>query len=294
MTIPAVDSVSATLFYFSPPADGAKPYIWINADPSRPQRNWDTVAHAVQIENLRGKEDSVSLDATGFQYFRNAAAHTAFDDDAAIEREYYLESIALVKELTGASRVVPFDHSKSSPCPPRSLSPIPRSEYCSLGFIPLPCPSLLATAAIRRRRPGELDDTPQKRQPVPQVHIDQTPDSAAARVRRHLPAADVPALLARRFQIINLWRPIGRAAWDWPLALCDGRSVDAASDLVPTTLRYPDREGETFSVRFSAGHRWKYLRGMEPEEGVLIKWCVSGFMLMGRMAGLTCAGFAQL
>ena len=92
MSIPAVGSVSAKLFYFSPPADGAKPYIWINADPSRPQRNWDTVAHAVQSENLRGKEDSVSLDATGFQYFRNAAAHTAFDDDAAIEREYYPES----------------------------------------------------------------------------------------------------------------------------------------------------------------------------------------------------------
>ena len=147
-----------------------------------------------------------------------------------------------------------------------------------------------ATAAIRRRRPGELDDTPQKRQPVPQVHIDQTPDSAAARVRRHLPAADAPALLARRFQIINLWRPIGRAAWDWPLALCDGRSVDAVRDRVPTTLRYPDHEGETFGVRFSAGHRWKYLRGMEPKEGVLIKWCVSGCVLWVKVVGLITVG----
>ena len=32
-----------------------------------------------------------------------------------IEREYYPESIALVKELTGASRVVLFDHSTSHP-----------------------------------------------------------------------------------------------------------------------------------------------------------------------------------
>ena len=59
-------------------------------------------------------------------------------------------------------------------------------------------------------------------------------------------------------------------------ALCDGRSPEAAHDLAPSMLRYPDREseGETFSVRLSAGHRWRYLRGMEQEEGVLIKWCV--------------------
>ena len=104
------------------------------------------------------------------------------------------------------------------------------------------------------------------------MHVDQTPESAAARVARHLPPDDVPTLLSRRFQIINLWRPIGKPALDWPLALCDGRSVDAARDLVPTTLKYPDRDGETFSVRYAEGHRWKYMRGMSPDELVLIKW----------------------
>ena len=62
--------------------------------------------------------------------------------------------------------------------------------------------------AIRRRRPGEIDDSPQKRQPVPQVHVDQTKASATARVHRHLPVSDAPELLKHRFQIINLWRPI--------------------------------------------------------------------------------------
>lgn len=109
---------------------------------------------------------------------------------------------------------------------------------------------------------------------MPLVHIDQTPESARARVERHLPAEDVPKLLAGRFQIINLWRPIGHPAYDWPLALCDWRSVDRTGDLVASTLRYPDRDGETFGVKFSPNHRWKYLRGMTPEEFVLIKWCV--------------------
>jgi hypothetical protein len=48
--------------------------------------------------------------------------------------------------------------------------------------------------------------------------------------------------------------------------------VDAARDLVPTRLIYPDREGETNSVKFSPTHRWKYLSGMRPDEYVLIKW----------------------
>ena len=75
--------------------------------------------------------------------------------------------------------------------------------------------------AVRRRRPGELEDHPGRRQPAVQVHVDQTNKSSIARVHRHLPAADVPKLLEGRFQIINLWRPIANPALDWPLGLCD-------------------------------------------------------------------------
>ena len=129
--------------------------------------------------------------------------------------------------------------------------------------------------AIRRRRPGQADDSPQTRQPVSLVHVDQTTASSIARVHRHLPPSDAPALLKRRFQIINLWRPISHAALEWPLALCDFRSVDVKKDLMPVALIYPDREGETYGVKFNQAHKWKYMRGMEPDEFVLIKWYVS-------------------
>ncbi|CCL99876.1 uncharacterized protein FIBRA_01901 [Fibroporia radiculosa] len=236
-TIPAQNTVAAGLIYFAPPPDGSKPYNNVNADPStgQPRRNWLDDPHTVQIENIRGKEHEFTLDTTGFQFYRRPATHKAFTDDKEIERDYYPESIEFVKELTGASRAVVFDHT------------------------------------IRRRRPGEIDDSPQKRQPVPLVHVDQTTASAIARVHRHLPPVDAPDLLRRRFQIINLWRPISHAAYDWPLALCDYRSVDPKVDLVPTTLKYPDREGETMSVRHNPNHQWKYLKGMEPDEFVLIK-----------------------
>ena len=110
------NTVTAELGYFSPPPDGSKPWIEINADITTGERrkNYEEAPHQLEIENIRGNEDSVSLDTTGFTYYRRPQKYTSFSDDAEIEKEYYPESIELVKQLTGASRVVPFDHSTSS------------------------------------------------------------------------------------------------------------------------------------------------------------------------------------
>lgn len=101
-----------------------------------------------------------------------------------------------------------------------------------------------------------------------QVHVDQTNKSSVARVHRHLPAADVPKLLEGR-----LWRPIANPAIDWPLGLCDYRSV-TKNDPFPVALIYPDYEGETLGIKYNPSHKWKYLHGMTPDEVVLIKWHV--------------------
>jgi hypothetical protein len=50
---------------------------------------------------------------------------------------------------------------------------------------------------IRRR------DKTSPRQPVQQVHVDQSPGAAAARVRRHLPADEAEELLKGRYQIVS-------------------------------------------------------------------------------------------
>lgn len=52
--------------------------------------------------------------------------------------------------------------------------------------------------------------------------------------------------------------------------------------MFPTTLKYPDRDGETSSVKYSPSHKWVYSRGMTPENAVLIKWSVIGFRLSYR------------
>lgn len=145
---------------------------------------------------------------------------------------------------------------------------------------------------IRRRQ----KDAP--RQPVQQVHVDQTPGAAEARVRRHLPE-EADELLKGRYQIINVWRPIENAATDFPLAVIDWRST-TPSDFIPVDLMYPKRadsvmddddrgkeklpdassyestdgyeiKGETMAVAPNERHRFHYVKDMTPDEVMFLK-----------------------
>lgn len=115
MTIPTPPSTTVALSYFVPPADNARAYTHINEDPKTGVRehNYTREDQQVEVENLGGRENAATLDTTGFQFVKRAAKHTAFVDEEAIKKEYYAESIDLIKDVTGASRVVLFDHSMS-------------------------------------------------------------------------------------------------------------------------------------------------------------------------------------
>jgi hypothetical protein len=146
---------------------------------------------------------------------------------------------------------------------------------------------------IRRR----VKDAP--RQPVQQVHVDQTPRAAEVRLRRHVPKEEADELAKGRYQIINVWRPIENPASDHPLAVIDWRST-SPSDFIPVDLLYPRRDsfdaddddrgkekkpdpssytstegyevkGETLSVAPSEKHQFYYLKDMTPDEVMLLK-----------------------
>ena len=81
--------VAAKFLFFSLPADGSEPYEVINVDSKtgKHDRNWVQEEHTVNVENIRGNEDSVSLDMTGFQFFHHPARHTSFANDEEIKQE---------------------------------------------------------------------------------------------------------------------------------------------------------------------------------------------------------------
>ena len=87
-------------------------------------------------------------------------------------------------------------------------------------------------------------------------------------MQHHLPD-EASHLLRGRYQIINVWRPIKTIRKD-PLGVADATSVHE-EDLLPVQLIYPDRVGETFTVRPNGSHRWFYLREQTPGEVMLIK-----------------------
>ena len=102
------------------------------------------------------------------------------------------------------------------------------------------------------------------------MHIDQSFRASVNRVHYHLPA-EAERLLKGRVRLINVWRPIGHPVAHNPLAVADYRTLDTEHDLIPTQLIYPDRVGETFSVKFNPQLTWYFLSHQTPEEVTLIK-----------------------
>jgi hypothetical protein len=137
-----------------------------------------------------------------------------------------------MKEATGASRVVAFDH-------------IVRNE---------------AKAAIKGSG---------VKLPAGRIHNDYTAKSAPQRVR-DLMGNEAEDLLKHRFAIVNLWRPIRGPLLKSPLALCDAQSL-AEDSLISSDLRYPDRTGEIQAITYNPGQRYYYFPRMQAEEVVLIR-----------------------
>ena len=225
--------VAAGLRYLEP-TSGKPRSLEYDPPPGVPRTTAVYREHTVEIRDVRPVAATLSLEDEGFQLLTAPTSVTDFDDEQAIRTRYYAETISLLEELTGASRVVVFDHT------------------------------------IRRRVPGAADRAIGiPRQPVPRVHNDYTVKSGPQRVRDLL-GDEADALLQKRFSVINVWRPIRGPVQDSPLAVTDARSV-AQHDLVATDLVYPDRLGEIYYVKFNPQHKWFYAPAMRNDEVMLIK-----------------------
>ncbi len=110
------------------------------------------------------------------------------------------------------------------------------------------------------------------RGPIARVHVDQTTKAAIKRVHKHM-GSRAAELLTKRFQIINVWRPISHTAERDPLALCDYASVQAGDMKETDRIVFGTNEapGETYSVAHNALHEWFYASDMNIDEAILIK-----------------------
>lgn len=224
-------NVQTVVSYLAPVKERAYYYLHETPDGQEP-RNVRGDRREVVVEDARALSPVASLEREGVELVAWGGAPKDEHDEAAFRRDFYPEVEAMVREATGANRVFAFDHN------------------------------------VRSSDKAAADGT-RVQHPVRLVHNDYTEKSGPQRVRDLLPAeADV--LLAHRFAVINVWKPIHVPVSQAPLAVCDAQSI-AAEDMIETDLRYPDRTGEIYSFSYSPEHRWLYFPDLQPEETLLIK-----------------------
>ena len=85
----------------------------------------------------------------------------------------------------------------------------------------------------------------------------------------------------------SVWRPLSGPVRQWPLALCDAASVDAARDLERHHIVGPRRVKTQFLVHASPEQRWYYLRDQMPNEALLFRQADSAGSL-GESGALRC------
>lgn len=227
--------VEAVLNYMVPMAERA---IYYTYEPS-PGILRDNVTYnplTLPIRNARSIVRDLSVDHQGFALVEQQSSVRNFYDEDEIRRIYYPEAEQFLKDLTGATKVLVFDHNV-------------------------------------RSAPRAAQGKDNAHEPVKRVHNDFTAKSGYTRARLSLAAHgidDADTLLRQRFAVVNIWRSIAGPVQESPLAVCDAQTI-APADLVVRDLLYRDRVGETYSITYNPAHRWFYFPHMQTNEVLLIK-----------------------
>jgi hypothetical protein len=174
----------------------------------------------------------LTLEKNGFVLVPHPTRMRSFFDPDELKSVYYGEVERLIREVSGASRVVLFDHTLRS--------------------------------GNESEREAKL-----VREPVLSAHNDYTEWSGPQRLRDILPD-EAETLLKRRFAIIQVWRAINQPIESNPLAVADAGSV-AFEDFLLAERRYPGRIGQTYRLMYNAKHRWYYFPRMRRDEALVFK-----------------------
>jgi hypothetical protein len=156
-----------------------------DSPPGHPKTNVTMVPRPVVVHDARGLNPVPSVDREGFALVRQRSRLDNFYDEDQVRGLYYPECEGLLRDLTGAHRVVVFDH--------------------------------IVRNAARTNEKGI-------KMPATAVHNDYTASSGPQRLRDLLPT-EAAELLRHRFAIINVWRPLRGPVLDSPLGVCDARSI---------------------------------------------------------------------
>ncbi|KAI3337666.1 hypothetical protein F4824DRAFT_488995 [Ustulina deusta] len=241
---PQKRDVSTFINYYRDPGDGSPP-MPVRISDKTVKNERPTIAKPMVIRDVTGEEDKYTLDRNGFHFCRWATLLRGddFHDSELVQAKYYPEAEQLLKDITGAHRIHIFDHKVR----------VGPSNWHKLG-----------------------EGNRVTRGPLFRAHVDQSYVGAELVLRRHFPD-EADGLLKRRYQIINIWRPI-KTIYKDPLAVADARSVQD-SDLLAASILYPrGSRDETWTMLPNDVHQWYFKNAQEPDEALLVKCFDSAIM----------------
>jgi hypothetical protein len=225
-------AIEALLNYLVDTGEKPASYGGVRFSESEQKRKGKYLEYRMPVYDGRAIVEQLSLDREGFIFVQHATKVKDFYDEAEVRSVYYPETEQLVKQYSGARRVLVFDHTLRS-----------------------------ADSATRESK--------QISGPVRNAHNDYTEWSGPQRVRDLLPD-EADELLQSRFAVIQTWRPIRHPVEREPLAIADGRSI-GSRELIPSARVYPDRVGEVYHCTFNPEHRWYYFPRMQRGEAMIFK-----------------------
>jgi hypothetical protein len=215
--------------------------------PGKEYNTGEYQSYPVTIRNARLAEELFTLDTHGFCLSSQPSAIHDFHDQDELKRDYPAEVVAIAKRLTGADLVVPMGGQMRSP--------------------------VISGAGVQP--------------PAAEAHVDFNTKSAQKIARSIYDNAVPDGPGFHRFVAFSLWRTFSTPPQDWPLALCDFRSVgdeDAAAnvkvdvDEIPTgDALFAPIEGEDEMMaatifHHNPAHRWWYFPDMTVDEVIFIKF----------------------
>jgi len=190
----------------------------------------------VTVHDGWDKVKDFSLDKSGFSVQKFKTGFDKWEDEDVVKEKFYPEVVEFVKQTTGAKRVLVFDHT-------------------------------IRTQKNQAKKITQETNTSQ-RAPVMLVHCDYTAESGPVRVRQLLPD-EAEELLSRRVAFLNVWKPLNTVE-ERPLAMCDVTSAPM-DDFFKLYLRYRDRVGENYLMKYSPNHKWWYFPRMESTDSIILK-----------------------
>jgi hypothetical protein len=232
----------------NPPKGGGAPLTFVT-EAERLSTMQTLPGRSVWVHDVRGLD--TSLDREGFVLVDHASGVPDFEaiqEDPETDQRYIDEITDLLLEVTGAARVI---------VPVGAKKRYGERETDKL-------------ARLREARAGHIT-------PARYPHRDVTDDSGQAQaaviagIVGGLQLEDFP-----RWALYNVWRSIRQPPQDFPLAVCDARTVDRADEVTVVAVTQAPRAAEdirhdTTGYRFNPAHRWCYFRDMTPNEALIFK-----------------------